>query len=257
MDGSKKSLFRFQINPLRRLIAPGLVMLLILFIGISGYMILEKWTFIDSLYMVVITLSTVGFREVHDLSELGRLLTIGIILVGVSTWIYLAGLFIEIVVEGQVIGYRRRKQMENRIKELRNHFIICGFGRVGHQIATELMANNVPFVVIDSKIEVASELEPQGIPHLIGDITSDLSLKEAGIVHARGLIASADSDTANVFVTLSARVLNPRLFIVSRAGQPDTEEKLKKAGANKVISPYFTAGKHMADIAVKHWTEGN
>ena len=142
--------------------------------------------------------------------------------------------------------------MESRIREMKNHFIICGFGRVGHQVAVDFKEANIPFVVIDSKPEIAQELEPQGIPHLLGDITSDSTLKEAGIMAARGLIASADSDTANVFVTLSARVLNPDLYIIARAGFLDSEEKLKKAGANKVISPYFTAGKHMAEVAIKH-----
>jgi voltage-gated potassium channel len=173
-------------------------------------------------------------------------------LTGVSTAIYAAGQLIEIVLEGQIIGYRRRRKMENTIKELKDHFIICGFGRVGHQVAAELNAARIPCVVIDTKPEVALELEPQGIPHLLGDITSDAILKEAGIMQAKGLIASADSDTANVFVTLSARVLNPNLYIIARAGNPDAEEKLKKAGANRVISPYLTAGKHMADIAIKH-----
>jgi len=243
-------------NPLRRLIVPGLLLLIIVVIGIAGYTKLEGWSWIDSLYMVTITLSTVGFREVHDLSPYGRLFTIGIIVTGVSTALYAAGQLIEIILEGQIIGYRRRKKMESMIREMKDHFIICGFGRVGHQIAMELSTAGVPCVVIDSKPEVAMELEPHGIPHLLGDITSDAILKEAGIMSAKGLIASADSDTANVFVTLSARVLNPALYIISRAGYPDAEEKLKKAGANRVVSPYLTAGKHMAEIAVKHRKDG-
>jgi voltage-gated potassium channel len=244
--------FHFQANPLRRLIIPVIILLAIVIAGVIGYNRLEAWPLIDSLYMVVITLSTVGFREVHDLSQWGRILTMGIIVTGVSTAIYAAGQIIEITVEGQIIGYRRRKKMEKRIKEMKNHYIICGFGRVGHQVAMEFKAAKVPFVVIDNKQEVSLDLEPKGIPYLIGDITSDATLKEAGILHAKGLIASADSDTANVFVTLSARVLNPGLFIIARAGYLDSEEKLKKAGANRVISPYFTAGKHMAEIAVEH-----
>jgi len=239
-------------NPLRRLIIPGILILLIIVAGVLGYMYIEGWPLLDSLYMVVITLSTVGFREVHELNAVGRILTIGLILVGVATVAYTVGQLIEIMVEGQVVGYRRRRKMEKTIAEMKNHYIICGFGRVGHQVAAELNEAKVPYVVIDGKPEVAQELDPQGIPHLLGDITSDSTLKEAGILQARGLIASADSDTANVFVTLSARVLNPDLYIIARAGFPDAEEKLKKAGANRVISPYFTAGKHMAEIAIKH-----
>jgi voltage-gated potassium channel len=257
MDKKKLELFKFQMNPLRRLVAPGLLLLGIVLAGVSGYMVLEGWNLIDALYMVVITLSTVGFREVHELNQAGRLLTMGIIITGVSTAIYAAGQVIEMILEGQIIGYRRRKKMENTIRNMQDHFIICGFGRVGHQIAVELNAAKVPCVVIDSKADVAMELEPQGIPHLLGDITSDAILKEAGILKAKGLIASADSDTANVFVTLSARVLNPDLYIIARAGYPDTEEKLKKAGANRVISPYLTAGKHIAEIVIKHRGDGS
>jgi len=142
--------------------------------------------------------------------------------------------------------------MEKMISELKGHYIICGFGRVGHQIAKEFDAAKIHYVVIDSKQVTAEELEPRNIPYIIGNMTSDEILEEAGIRKAKGLIAGADSDTSNVFVTLSARVLNPSLYIIARAGYPDAEEKLKKAGANRVISPYFTAGKHMAEIAIKH-----
>lgn len=239
-------------NPLKRLIIPAVILLAIIVIGVSGYIYLEGWSVLDAVYMIVITLATVGFREVHDLNAAGRILTMGVIITGVGTALYIAGQVIEMMVEGQIVGYRRRKKMETMISEMKNHYIICGFGRVGHQVAIEFNEAKVPYVVIDSKPEVAAELDPQGVPHLLGDITSDSILKEAGIMQARGLIASADSDTANVFVTLSARVLNPNLYIVARAGYLDSEEKLKKAGANRVVSPYFTAGKHMADIAVKH-----
>ncbi|MFA4843929.1 MAG: potassium channel family protein [Candidatus Margulisiibacteriota bacterium] len=242
-------------NPLRRLIIPGLLILAIIILGVAGYMKIEGWSFLDALYMVVITLSTVGFREVHELNSAGRLLTIAIILVGVATVAYTVGQFIEIIIEGQIVGYRRKKKMEQTIAEMRNHYIICGFGRVGHQIAVELAEAKIPHVVLDSKPETAEEMAAMNIPYILGDITTDKILLNAGIKHAKGLIASADSDTANVFVTLSARALNPDLYIIARAGYPDSEEKLKKAGANRVISPYFTAGKHMAEIAIKHRAE--
>ena len=141
--------------------------------------------------------------------------------------------------------------MEKRISEMKDHYIICGFGRVGHQVAVELNAAKIPYVVLDSKQETAEELGAQNLPYLVGDITSDNLLLEAGIKNAKGLIASADSDTANVFVTLSARVLNPKLNIIARASSVEAEEKLKKAGANKVLSPYFIAGKRMAQMVTK------
>lgn len=240
---------------MRRLIVPGLLILVIIMLGVVGYMRLEGWSFSDALYMVVITLSTVGFREVHELNTLGRFLTIGLILVGVATVAYTVSQVIEIIIEGQIVGYRRKKKMEKTIAEMRNHYIICGFGRVGHQIAVELAEAKIPHVVLDSKPETAEEVADMNIPYIIGDITTDRILLNAGIKHAKGLIASADSDTANVFVTLSARALNPDLYIIARAGYPDSEEKLKKAGADRVISPYFTAGRHMAEIAIKHRVE--
>lgn len=238
-------------NPLRRLIIPGMILIAIVVIGTCSYIFVEGWNLTESLYMMIITLSTVGFREVHELSGVGRFLTMGLIVVGVGTVAYTVGQLIEIMVEGQVVGYRRRKKMEQRIREMRNHFIICGFGRVGHQVAVEFLAEKIPFVVLDSKPETAEELGAKNIPYIIGDITKDSILIEAGIKKAKGLIASADSDTANVFVTLSARVLNPNLVIIARAGTLDAEEKLRKAGANRVISPYFIAGKRMAALATK------
>ena len=239
-------------NPLYRLILPGLILIIIIGVGILGYTRLEGWSLVDAVYMVVITLSTVGFREVHDLSAQGRLLTIGIIVTGVVTAIYTAGQLIEMMVEGQIIGFRRRRKMDHRIAGMKDHYIICGFGRVGHQVAADFNRVKIPYVVVDAKTETAAELDPQNIPYLVGDITSDKVLEEAGIKKAKGLIAAADSDTDNVFVTLSARVLNPNIYIIARAGYRDAGEKLKKAGANHVVSPYFVAGKHIGEMAIKH-----
>lgn len=238
-------------NPFKRLIAPGLILIVIIALGIAGYMNIEGWSFIESLYMITITLSTVGFREVHTLSEAGRLLTIGVIIFGVGTVAYTVGKLVEIVIEGQIIGYRRKRVMEKQIAEMKNHFIICGFGRVGHQVASEFIEEKIKFVVIDSKPETATELEPQGIPYIVGDMSSDENLEKAGIKKAKGLVGCADSDIANVFVTLSAKVLNPGIFIIARASSKESEEKLKKAGAHRVMSPYLVSGRRMASMAVK------
>ena len=124
-------------NPFKRLIAPGLVLLIVVTLGVVGYMNIEGWTFVEALYMVVITISTVGFREVHTLSDAGRILTILVIVMGVGTMAYTLGKLVEIVIEGQIIGYRRKRAMERQIAEMKDHFVICGFGRVGHQVAAE------------------------------------------------------------------------------------------------------------------------
>jgi voltage-gated potassium channel len=238
-------------HPFRRLMPAALVLLIIAGTGIAGYMFVEGWPFLDAAYMVVITLFTIGFEEVHPLSSAGMVLTMVIIVSGVGTAVYAAGRAVEIIVEGEMTGYQKRKRMDKRIREMRNHYIVCGFGRVGHQVAHAFDASGIPYVVIDSKTETATELERRNIPNFIGDATNDELLTEAGILTAKGLVACSDSDVVNVFVTLSARALNPGLYIVARAGLKDTEKKLLMAGANRVISPYFISGIRMAALATR------
>jgi len=238
-------------NPFKRLIPPFVILAIIITVGILGYTLVEGWSLLDAVYMLVITLFTVGFNEVHDLSRFGEMLTMFIIVCGVGTAIYTVGQFGEMIVEGQIFGYRRKKRMEKKIKDMKGHYIICGFGRVGHQVADELAANNIPYVVVDRKPETSAEMEPKDIPYVIGDATTNGVLKDAGLDKAKGLVACADSDMENVFVTLSARAANPDIYIVARASGKDAEEKLKMAGANRVISPYFISGRRMAALAVR------
>lgn len=236
----------------RHFFVPLLVLLLTAVVGIVGFMYLNHSTFLQAFYMVVVTLTTVGYRMDEGLTTAGILFDSLFVVVSVVMIVVVIGRALEFIVSGEFVHIRRLRRMEKKIEWMKDHYIICGFGRVGHQIAKEFEAAKIPFVVIDSKEDTSEELEELNMPYMIGDITSDKNLERAGIAKAKGLIASADSDTANVFVTLSARVLNPNLYIISRAGYPEAEEKLKKAGANRVISPYFTAGKHMAEIAIKH-----
>ncbi len=238
-------------HPFQRLIPAATLLLIILAAGIAGYVVLEGWTFLDAAYMVVITLSTIGFQEVHPLSPAGRIFTMFLIVTGVGTALYAAGRAVEIIVEGEMTGYQKRKRMDKKIREMKEHYIICGFGRVGHQVAHAFEASRLPYVVIDSKHETVDELDARRVPSIIGDVTSDDILNQAGIKAAKALIACSDSDVANVYVTLSARALNPKIFIVARAGLQETEKKLLMAGADRVISPYFISGVRMAALATK------
>jgi voltage-gated potassium channel len=238
-------------HPFRKLLPAIILLVSVVVIGILGYIFIEKWTFLESIYMVITTIFTVGFQEMHPLSTAGRIFTMCIIAGGVGSAIYAAGQAVEIIVEGEMTGYRKRKRMDKRISEMKQHYIICGFGRVGHQVSQVFEASRIPYVVIDSKKETLEELEIKNVPSIIGDATSDSILIEAGIRSAKGLIACSDSDVANVYVTLSARVINPDLNIVARAGHKDTEKKLIMAGANRVISPYFISGIRMAALATQ------
>jgi voltage-gated potassium channel len=227
------------------------LLLLIATVGVFGYMMIERWDFLDSIYMVVITLFTIGYEEVHSLSRGGMIFTMFLIVGGVGTAVYAVGRAVEIAVEGEMSGYQKRRRMDKKIRQMVNHYVVCGYGRVGHQVAKAFTTSGIPYVVIDSKQDTTRELEPLGIPYIIGDATSDDVLRRAGIEGAKGLVASSDSDVANVYVTLSARALNPGLYIVARAGDPEIEKKLLMAGANRVISPYFIAGLRMAALATQ------
>ncbi len=238
-------------NPFKRLLIPGISLLIIITTGLLGYTLIEGWSLLDSLYMLVITFSTVGFKEAHQLSDAGRILTMVLIISGVGAAVYAFGTFGEMIVEGQIFGYRRKMRMHKKIRDMKGHYIICGFGRVGHQIAKEFDLEKVPYVVIDEKPQTAEELDETGVPYVIGNASANGNLEIAGIQKAKGLIACADSDQENVFVTLSARAVNRDLYIVSRASGRDAEDKLKIAGANRTIAPYFISGRRMAALATK------
>jgi voltage-gated potassium channel len=228
-----------------------LMLTIIVAVGIAGYRVIEGWGLLDSAYMVIITLFTIGFEEVHPLSGVGKVFTMLIAVAGVGTAVYAGGRAVEIIVEGEMTGYQKRRRMDKVIREMTRHYIICGYGRVGHQVGETFEKSKIRYVVIDSKQETTAELEPRGIPYIIGDATSDEILLKAGIKAAKGLVACSDSDVVNVYVTLSARALNPGLRIVGRAALRDTEKKLTMAGADRVISPYFISGVRMAAMATR------
>ena len=240
------------VDSFQRILIPILFVIIALLIGTLGYEIVERMSFIDALYLTLTTISTTSSHaNFKPLSTQGIIFSIFFIALSVFTVVYAVGAIVEFIVEGNIIGLRRRKKMEKRLEEIKDHYIISGFGRVGHQIAMQFEAEGIPYVVIDMKPETAIELEQKGIPFIIGNVSSDEVLEKAGISRAKGIFAAADSDTENVYVTLTAKVLNPKLFVVARASHKEIENKLRKAGADRVISPYFIAGSRMASMAVR------
>lgn len=235
----------------RQFFLPLTILIIVALFGILGFMGIDDFSFLEALYMVVVTLTTVGYRPVKGMSVPGMIFDMVFVTIGVVLIVVVIGRAMEFVVSGDFVRIRRSRRMARKVENIKNHFVICGFGRVGHQIANEFEAARIGYVIIDNKAETSAELEMKDIPYFVGDMTTDQILLDAGIKNAKGLVAAADSDTDNVFVTLSARVLNPKLFIIARAGKVETEEKLRKAGADRVISPYFMAGKQMAALATK------
>ncbi len=238
-------------DPVRHLKISIFVMLMLVSVGTSGYMTIERWRFLDALYMTVITLGTVGFKEIHDLSDHGKVFTMLLIVVGVSVLGYIVGSLAQIMFEGQIQRIMGRKRVEKKIDALSNHYIICGYGRIGSLICKEFKANNLQFVIVEKNLDTVEKLDEEGYLHMRGDATLDESLLKAGIKRAKGLISVVTSDTENVYITLTARGLNPDLYILARSGEEGSDIKLKRAGANKVVSPYIIGGSRMAQSVLR------
>jgi voltage-gated potassium channel len=233
----------------KRLILSAVLIFLIISFGTTGYMGIERWSFLDSLYMTIITITTVGFKEIHELSVNGKLFTIILIIGGVGTVLYALGTGAKLLLEGELQEIFGRKRLEKKLKEIGNHYIICGHGRMGKIISRELKANNLSFVIIEKRPNMLEEKEDFLL--LEGDATKDEILKNAGIERAKCLISVLPTDAENLFVVLSARGLNPNLLIVARAGEEGSEQKLLRAGADKVVSPYYIGGLRIAHTILK------
>jgi len=235
-----------------RKVMRGLVMLVgILVLGTAGYMVIEKWELLDALYMTVITITTVGFKEVKDISEAGRIFTLVIIFTGMGIMAYTLGMVAQVMVDFQIRSIFGRRKLGSKIKLLKNHYIICGYGRIGRIISQELKENRVPLLVIDNNPESKQALDSHEIPYIIDDATSEDILIEAGIERAKGLVAVVLSDADNLFITMTARVLNPKLFILARTDEEHAQRKLLRAGANRVVMPYRIGGQKMAHTIIK------
>lgn len=219
-----------------------MAIVIILAVGTFGYRFIEGWTLLESLYMTVITITTIGFKEVHDLGPHGEVFTISIIVLGMGVTAYLLLAATRFVVEGEVSNILSRRRYMKAVERLKDHFIICGYGRMGSFVCNQLKERGIPFVVIEHRQQIQDTLVQDGHLFVPGDATKEQTLVAAGIKHARGLVALLDSDAGNVYVVLSARRLNPDIDIIARAGEEEAVEKLDLAGANRVISPYAIGG---------------
>ena len=217
-------------------------------VGTLGYIVFEGWSFIDALYMTIITIGTIGFKEVHDLDDnlVGRVWTMVLIISGVGALGYATTSLVALAVEGTVRGYFRERRMRREVGKLNNHYVLCGYGRVGRQVAEEFARDDVPFVVIEQKPETVEECLANGYLAVLGKASDDAILEEAGVRRAKGLVAAVDSDADNVFVVLSARKLNPNLHVVARASSDESAAKLEMAGADRTLSPYAVGGRRLA-----------
>ncbi|MGD9159060.1 MAG: potassium channel protein [Desulfobacteraceae bacterium] len=227
------------------------ILTLIVTAGSFGYMTIEGWEFFPSLYMTVITITTVGFGEIGSLSVTGRIFTIILIFLGMGIILYIVGLVTQVMVELQLSTIIGRKKLDQQIKKINDHYIVCGFGRIGKVICKELKSKKIPVLVIDNTPEAKELLDAESIPYIIDDATSEDVLLEAGIKKARGLISVVASDADNLFITLTARGLNHSAFIIARADEEKSEKKLMRAGADKVFLPYIIGGHKMAQSITK------
>ena len=239
-----------NIHLFSRLLLPVLMLLFTILFGAAGFMIIEGYGFLEGLYMSVITISTVGFGEVRPLSVAGRIFTIFLILLNLGLFTYFITLITRFFSDGEFIKLYKQIKMENSIQQLKQHVIICGFGRNGKESAQVLFNNKIPFVVLEEKNEPEKELEFDVTYFMKGDATKDEVLLEAGIKSARALIITLPIDADNVFVVLTAKQLNPVIKIISRASQDSSVTKLKIAGADNVIMPDKIGGAHMATLVM-------
>ena len=216
-------------------------------VAVAGYVLIEGWSLLDAAYMTILTFTTVGYEEVHPLSSAGRVFTMVIMVAGVGVMLYILTSVVHMIVAQEVLrGLVRRHRMRTQMARLSGHFIVCGFGRVGSAVALTLQEQSAPLIVIDKDAEVLAEAEEHGPLCMPGDPTKDDDLLAAHVKEATGLVAATGNDSDNVYISLTARGLNPDLRIVARASRLDAEDKLLRAGADEVISPHAIGGRHMA-----------
>lgn len=223
------------------------LILLVIATGTAGYVILEGWSLFDALYMTVITITTVGFEEVHELSQLGKMFTVVLVVFSVGAVFYALNFAARIIIEGELKDIFGRKRLQSMLRKLKDHYIVCGYGRMGRIICDELKRRGTPFVVIEKEAPADAS---EDLLVLAGDATRDEVLREAGIENAAGLITVLPTDAENLYVVLSARGLSPSLNIVARAVGEGSEQKLLRAGANRAVSPYHIGALRIAQMLI-------
>lgn len=228
----------------------GMMLALIVF-GTTGFIVVENYKWFDALYMTVITLTTVGYYEVKALSTAGRVFNMVLLLVGVNAILFGVGMMTSTIIELQLDHYFDRRRRKKMIDSLHDHFIICGFGRVGRGAAHELMRSKVPIVVVDNSEERIEMVIRAGMLGVLADSTRDETLRDVRIDRARGLVAALASDADNLFLTLSAKTLNPKLTVATRANEEEAAAKLRRAGADAVVSPYGVTGSRLAQSIIR------
>jgi voltage-gated potassium channel len=223
----------------------------VLVIGTTGYRLIEGWSLLDGFYMTVITITTIGFKEVHELTLPGKFFTLFIIFTGIGMVGYTVVTGTKLVIEGEINKIFTRRRSMKAIEKLKNHFIICGFGRMGSFVCEQLHARGIPFVVVEHKVPIQDKVVQAGYYLSPGDATEEQVLLAASIQNARGLVSVLDSDASNVYVVLTARELKPELEIIARAAEESAQSRLMRAGATRVISPYQIGGMRMVMGIVK------
>lgn len=222
-----------------------------LIIGTTGYVVIEGWPVMDALFMTVTSITTVGYREVHELSPAGQIFTMILLLGGVGTVFYVLTLMVAGVVEGGLFVRWERRRRARMLDSLRDHFIVCGYGRMGRLIVEEFRRQGVPLVVVDRDPELVHQIIEGGGLAVAADASTEEVLLRVGIHQARGLVTAVSTDAENVYIVLSARLLRPDLYIIGRAETEDAVRKLKRAGADRVISPYQIGAQQMALTALR------
>jgi voltage-gated potassium channel len=223
-----------------------LALLVVILLGTIGFHFIEGWPWFDGFYMVVTTLTTIGYQEVHPLSHAGRIFNVFVILAGVSLVLVTIGALTQALLEFELQSFFGRRRMEREIGRLSGHYIICGAGRVGRSAARELARKPVPFLIIEQNDVKAQRYAGENWLMMVGDATQEQTLRDAQIDRARGLVAATTTDATNLYIILTARALNARLKIVARASEEDAEKHLLTAGADSVVSPYAFAGQRIA-----------